>query len=138
MNVTRDVINDLWPLYESGEASDDTRQLVEAFLDGDQEFSQLLRRLGSDTIQSEALPPLHPDQEVQTLRKTKRLLRLRDALFFIAVFLTFTPLTVYNTSWGSGWVIRDHPILAAGLAATAAVAWCCYFLLRRRLSATGL
>ena len=31
-NVTRDVIADLWPLYVSGEASADTRGLIEAFI----------------------------------------------------------------------------------------------------------
>ena len=32
--ITRDVITDLWPLYESGEASRDTRTIVDEFLAG--------------------------------------------------------------------------------------------------------
>ena len=32
MNVTRQVISDLWPLHVSGEASADTRALVDSFL----------------------------------------------------------------------------------------------------------
>ena len=43
MNVTRDVITDLWPVYASGEASPDTRALVEAFLQGDPEFARLIQ-----------------------------------------------------------------------------------------------
>ena len=138
MNITRDVITDLWPLYDSGEASEDTRQLVEQFLDDDQEFGRLIHESTKESIRTDGLPPLSREREVETLRKTKRLLRIRDSLLWIAIFLTFTPLTVYNTSWGSGWVIRDHPFLAFALASAAAMVWCFYFMLKRRLSVTGL
>lgn len=43
MTVTRDVVSDLWPLYASGEASADTRTLVEGFLAGDPAFAAALR-----------------------------------------------------------------------------------------------
>ena len=138
MNVTRDIITDLWPVYESGEASEDTRRLVEQFLDNDKEFARLIHELPDESIQMGMLPPLKREREVETLRMTKRLLRVRDSLFWIAVFLTFTPLTVYDASWGSGWVVRDHPVLALALVAAAAAAWSFYVVLRRRLSATGL
>jgi hypothetical protein len=44
-NVTREVITDLWPVYVSGEASPDTRGLVEAFL---REDPELARKLSPD------------------------------------------------------------------------------------------
>ena len=44
MNVTRDVILDVWPLYEANEVSADTRALVDGFLAKDAEFSRLLQR----------------------------------------------------------------------------------------------
>ena len=40
--VTRDLVTDLWPLYRSGEASRDTRQLVDAFLAEDADFAATL------------------------------------------------------------------------------------------------
>ena len=43
LNVTRDVVADLWPLYESSEATADTRALVEEFLKTDREFATTLR-----------------------------------------------------------------------------------------------
>ncbi len=138
MNVSRDVITDLWPLYESGEASEDTRRLVDEFLRQDEEFSRLIRESPEDSLRADILPPLDRERELETLRKTKQLVRIRDAFFWIAMFLTVSPLTVYDTSWGSGWVVRDHPWVACGLAGGAALGWCCYFLLRRRLSTTGL
>jgi len=42
LEVTRDVVADLWPLYESGEASVDTRSLVDAFLSEDRPFASKL------------------------------------------------------------------------------------------------
>lgn len=137
MKVTRDVISDLWPLYESGEASDDTRQLIDDFLEHDEEFSKIIRD-SQKTLRTVDLPPLTPEKEMKTIQMTKRLLRLRDWLFILAAFLTLTPLTAYDTSWGGGWVIRDHPRVASALILTAVVAWLGYFRLRRRLSTTGL
>jgi hypothetical protein len=43
LDVTRDVVNDLWPLYEAKEASPDSRALVEAYLAEDAAFVSLLR-----------------------------------------------------------------------------------------------
>ena len=40
MKITRDVVSDLWPLYSSGEASADTRVLVDEFLRDDPEFAR--------------------------------------------------------------------------------------------------
>lgn len=137
MEITRHVISDLWPLYESGEAHDDTRRLIDEFLEDDGEFAKLIRQ-SPDTFPTDELPPLTRDREIQTIQMTKQLLRLRDWMFIFAAFLTFTPLTVYDTSWGSGWVIRDHPLVASALVLAACVAWLGYFLLRRRLSTTGL
>lgn len=44
MMVTRDVIYDLLPSYFAGEASPDTRALVDGFLRDDPEFARMLER----------------------------------------------------------------------------------------------
>ena len=41
MNVTRQVVADLLPIYISGEASGDTRALVEDFFRQDPEFERI-------------------------------------------------------------------------------------------------
>lgn len=138
MSITRDVIKDLLPLYMAGEVSEDTRRLVEEFLQHDPELARVVRAAAHDRLSEETLPPLRKEIEMETVRRTKRLLRLRDAFYWIAVFLTPMPLAVYDTSWGSGWLIRDLPLVAATFALAAAGTWCAYFSLRRRLSATGL
>ena len=47
MKVTRDVIYDLLPSYFAGDASDDTRALVEAYFDTDPEFARMASRFQS-------------------------------------------------------------------------------------------
>jgi anti-sigma factor RsiW len=44
MKVTRDVIYDLLPAYFAGDASDDTRALVEAYFETDPEFGRMATR----------------------------------------------------------------------------------------------
>jgi hypothetical protein len=138
MNATRDVITDLWPLYQAGEASADTRRLVEEFLEQDPEFAQIIQGNVGPSLKADDPPPLAQEPKLAALRRTKRLVRLREALFWLAIFLSAAPFTVYDTSWGSGWLIRDLPWLACALALAAAALWCLYFALRRRLSASGL
>jgi hypothetical protein len=137
MNVTRDVIVDLWPVYESGEASEDTRLLIEEFLRNDPEFARNIREAPEPSLRAND-PPLNRERDLETLQKTKVLVRMRDAVLGLAIFLTVSPLTVYDTSWGSGWVIRDHPVLAVGLATSAAIVWGIFLILKRRLSVSGL
>ena len=47
MQVTRDVIYDLLPAYFAGDASDDTRALVEAYFETDPEFARMASRFQS-------------------------------------------------------------------------------------------
>ena len=87
MHVTHDVVSDLWPLYASGEASADTRALVDAFLAGDPAFAQALRESGQIGVDPGAAPVLPPDHELMTLDLTKR--RLWGPgwrLFFAMIF----------------------------------------------------
>ena len=42
-NITRNIIADLYPLYISGDASADSRRLVETFLAQDEEFARTLK-----------------------------------------------------------------------------------------------
>ncbi|HQZ18852.1 MAG TPA: hypothetical protein PLD86_18405, partial [Vicinamibacteria bacterium] len=68
---TRDVVVDLWPLYVSGEASADTRALVEEFLEREPELGEQLR----GAVAADLAPPalaLPADHERATLLRTQR------------------------------------------------------------------
>ena len=101
MNVTREVINDLWPVYTAGEASSDTRTLVEAFLLQDPEFARLLKESGEEGLLRHDIPTLPPDHEAIALRKTKKLLHGKDWLLFFAMMFSCFAFgrIVSDTSW---------------------------------------
>jgi len=90
MKVTRDVILDLWPVYEAGEASADTRALVEQYLHEDPEFARLVRENGG----SKALGPtplsLPRDSEMDTLLRTQQLLSYRRSALLLGLTLVAT------------------------------------------------
>jgi len=75
--VTRDVVNDLWPLCQAGEASPDSRALVDAFLAQDAGFATALKA-GDDVRR--VVPPhvrLSPDAELRVLQEAQRTARTR-------------------------------------------------------------
>ncbi|MFI5076961.1 MAG: hypothetical protein ACHQRO_06440 [Vicinamibacteria bacterium] len=123
MHVTRDVVSDLWPLYASGEASADTRALVEAFLATDAAFAQSLRESSEAKIPADAAPPLPPDHEVVALTRTRqRLSGYRWLLQFAMIFscMAFARI-ISDTSWD---VSPRNFIVMASLAAAFWIAFC--------------
>jgi ferric-dicitrate binding protein FerR (iron transport regulator) len=81
LEVTREVVSDLWPLYQSGEASTNTRALVEAYLAGDETFASTLRESERVTAGIHA-PRLSPDAELRLLEAAQQ--RARMKLWIIA------------------------------------------------------
>jgi hypothetical protein len=100
MKVSRDVIRDLWPLVEAGEASPDTQALVEEFLRDDPELAQALRKT-PDALLGGARPALPPDNEAKTLTRTKHALLGYNWLQFLAMLFTALAFgrIVSDTSW---------------------------------------
>jgi hypothetical protein len=101
MNVTREVINDLWPVYAAGEASADTRALIEEFLDQDPDFARVLRGRGDESLLGHDVPRLPLDNEARALRRTKRVLHGCDWLMFMAIMFSCFAFgrIVSDTSW---------------------------------------
>jgi hypothetical protein len=132
MNITREVINDLWPVYAAGEASADTRALIEEFLDRDPEFARILRVRGDESLLGHDLPPLPLDSEAKALRKTKRLLHSWDWLLFMAMIFSCFAFgrIVSDTSWDVS------PVNFIILASIALAFWIAFFtrlvLMRKR------
>lgn len=76
LEVTRNVVKDLWPLCRAGEASQDSKALVDAFLAEDSAYASTLKA-------SQALGPvvpavnLSPDAERRLLDEAQRNARLK-------------------------------------------------------------
>jgi hypothetical protein len=138
VKVTREVINDLIPAYLVGEASEDSRALVEEFLRGDPEFAALVRNEQSIELLKQPIT-LAADHEKQSLTRLKRLIKLQTWFLALALFFSVVPFSVkiedgsirffmlQNTSW-----------LAAIYWSIAALFWLGYFLIRRRLRVGGI
>jgi hypothetical protein len=130
MNVTREVIKDLLPLYQEGEVSPDTRRLVEEYLATD---AELRDQMASSAFGHRRLP-VRPeiDHALETLERTKRALRRQKWLQFFALLLTLAPLTSYGTGGQLKFmVLRDVPLSLIPLWGGAAILWVLYLKSRR-------
>ena len=98
MNVTREVITDLLPVYFSGEASADTVAMVEEFFRQDPEFAHLARRM-SDVREKLVRDVPAPEAIVEktALQKTREMVQTRNLWLAFALAYTVVPIFVYRT-----------------------------------------
>ena len=78
MNATRDVISDLLPLYFSGEASADTRAMVEEYFKLDPEFERMARRMAASMTVFQATLTDDDALEERSLVRARAQLRARN------------------------------------------------------------
>jgi anti-sigma factor RsiW len=117
--VTREVVSDLWPLYHSGEASADTRRLVEAFLADDPDLAARLRETSSDPLAACQPPVLSPDHEMRTLARLKQ--HLWGYPMFLRLALIFSCLAFGRIVADTSWDVSPRNFIIT--AAIAAVFW---------------
>ncbi len=117
MNITRSVILDLWPVYVSGDASDDTRALVNSFLREDPAFAEQLTREAEFPE-----PALPAEVELEAFARIRR--RLRGYPMLLTLAMIFSGLAfgriVSDTSWD---VSPRNFIVTAGVAAAFWIAY---------------
>ena len=144
MNVTREVINDLLPAYLCGEASADSRALVEEFLKNDRELARLVEQQKKEDSQKTALLKgadmnLSPDHELRTLARTRAMLERRSWLFALALAFSLVPLSfTFDNNHITWMMFRDVPRMAVMYWATAVGFWIALGLTNRRLRSSGL
>ena len=139
MTVTRDVVRDLLPAYLSGEASADTRRLVEAFLAGDPVLAQEVEAASGENFGLPETPAPAQTAEKEALDLTRRLLKHRTSTLVVAAIFTVLPLTfVFDESGVTFLLVRDKPKVAIAWWFTAAIMWISHFVIRRRTRVSGL
>jgi anti-sigma factor RsiW len=137
MNVTREVILDLLPLYVGGEASHPTRELVEEYLKGDPELAERVREMRAGVMSGLPEPALRPEIEMQSLRRTRRELAWQRWLLGFGVSFTAVAFSTRFDSHGAQ-ATRVRPLLfdfSYGAGVTLLVGLAClaaYHVLRRR------
>src|SRR6516225_12024049 len=90
MNVTRQVVTDLLPIYLSGEASEDTKTLVEDYFRQDPDFERIARSAGTplETLRATAPIAAAPEKEKRDLESIRWRLQWRKVLFGVSLYLT--------------------------------------------------
>jgi anti-sigma factor RsiW len=138
MNVTREIVKDLLPLYVAGEASADSGAAVEEWLRSDPELARLASLLRDESAPAETLK-VNPTSGQAALVTTKALLRRRSWLMALALVFTFLPLSFAFDAGGLRFLmLRDEPLVSIGSIAAAVGLWIAFGLVSRRLRVTGL
>ena len=143
MRVTQNVVMDLLPVYLSGEASPDSKDLIEEFLRQDPEFANLVEKQKREFgRQHELLQPAgapSADHELRTLAQTRSLIERQKWSMAIALMLTAFPFSfAFSGGHLTLMIVRDQPLLAVASWFGAAVLWIQYFVTRGRLRVAGL
>ena len=137
MNISRDVVKDLIPVYLAGDASADTRALVESYLKTDPELAADVTAARGPSLGLPATRP--PTAEKQTLDATRQLLKSRTSTLVVATLFTVLPLTfAFHGTTITFFLIRDAPVIGIAWWVTAAIMWICHVRIRRRLRVSGL
>jgi anti-sigma factor RsiW len=138
MTVTENVIRDLLPLYLGGEASADSRALVEAWLVTDPAFASVVRR-SADAIGAlgDLAPPALDEAGVrEALRRVRRIVLVREVSLGLAGALTLLPflLAAFALLFPGRmeWTSLDEPSALIVCASLAALSWMTYFYVRGR------
>lgn len=137
MTITKDVINDLLPLYEAGEASADTRRLVEEYLGAHPEASA--GAAVSDALLKRAAVSRPEVERRETLERARVLLARRQWFFGLALGCTLMPFSIAGSGGTVTWfMLRDATGMAGIFVAAAVACWIGYFRVRSQLRVAGM
>ena len=129
MNITREVVTDLLPVYFSGEASEDTKLLVEDYFRQDADFERIARSAATPLEDLRAAAPIAaaPEKEKRDLESVRWRLQWRKVLFGVSLYLTLIPLSFYSHSLVVSPMVRSSAWEAAFYWTLAAFFWYLYF-----------
>jgi hypothetical protein len=99
MKVTREVVQDLLPLYLAGEVSEGTRELVESYLKTDPELAQAVELSKEINLNGELAVSRNEEDALKTYQKSRAMLILfvvvmasiMACVIFAALYSFFTP-----------------------------------------------
>ena len=142
MNVTRDVMTDLLPVYFSGEASEDTKQLVEIYFRENPDFERIARGAAMPLEQLRGTAPVRAEAEREKcdLQWARKEFFRRRMFFAMALFFTCAPLiTVYRNGRVDWTTFLNDPVPPALFWCIAGLFWFLYVarLSRRAIAMTS-
>jgi len=88
MEITRNVILDLLPLFLADEVSADTRALVKEYLETDPELADIVNQTEKMELPKDIPIPLTKEDQMEAYREAKRFIFLRTAILAISISFT--------------------------------------------------
>jgi hypothetical protein len=139
MNLTDDVLNDLLTLYLAGEASADTRALIDERIRREPAFAAKVAAARAVDLGSAVPAGRARDRELEALTRTRHAIRLRTIFWASALFFTVLPLSFRGGDAGVEFVfLGRQPGVVWAFWSIAAAAWIACFVMHREVSRTGL
>ena len=139
MKVTDEVMNDLLTLYLAGEASADTKALVESHARQNAEFASRVEAAGA--LSPIGLPHGGPpsDLELRTLTETRKFIFLRTVFWAGGIFFTLLPFVfTFDDGRVEFLVLGRHAGLMWSFWSIAVAAWTACYVMHRQVSRVGL
>ncbi|MBN1550900.1 hypothetical protein JW979_05510 [bacterium] len=102
MNITRNVILDLLPLYAADEVSEDTRILIEKYLETDTELTHIAHQMKHQLTANDIPVPLKREDKMEAYLEAKRIMLKRTIIwasvtaFAILSCLSLAALAFFN------------------------------------------
>jgi hypothetical protein len=139
MTLTEDVMNDLLTLYLAGEASADTRALVEDRARRDPGFAARLAAARAVDLGAALPAGPGPDVELRALTQTRQAIFLRMLFFASAVFFTLLPLAFRGGAAGVEFLfLGKQPGVVWAFWSVAAASWVACWVMNREVRKAGL
>ncbi len=143
MKMTREVILDLLPVYLAGEASQDTRTLVEDYMKQDEELARRVRLQFAENFSKVAPSGLAPDLELRSLRRARKLIVVQKWLTGFGMCFAALGLSCQFSFMGGHvtefhFLIRDFPFELGACVTLGVICLAASFAIRRHLRVTAL
>ncbi|HLJ86598.1 MAG TPA: hypothetical protein VKZ53_07225 [Candidatus Angelobacter sp.] len=140
MNVEREVVIDLLPVYFSGEASSQTRALVEEHFRQDPEFERIARG-ANGSIDSLKLPltPPSPEKEKASLERTRTLIGRRKSFLWLAIAYSLVLAMFRVRDHHVVWIMwEEQPTQGIVFGFTAVACWIGFFVSSHKAKRVGV
>ena len=139
MKLTDELMNDLLTLYLAGEASADTKALVESHARQNPAFASKLEAAGA--LAPISVPDAGPpsDHELRTLAETRKFILLRTIFVAGGIFFSLLPLVFTFDEGGIEFlVLGRHAGLMWSFWSVAVAAWTACYVMHRQVRPVGL
>lgn len=131
MNLHEDVILDLLPVYFGDEASQASREIVDAYFEAHPQFAKTVRAAQAHVTHVPGNASANGGQVA--IKRVKSQLKWRSWLTAAAIFCSVAPFTtIFENNHIVYFMLRDAPLTAVFYSGVAVLAWLWLWSARRR------